>query len=120
MVNDSSGIVFELFPLAFRVLYGEPFRESFLSERLIRRTVTLSLAGKIYRKFTGEVMFSNEQTWENVDTVKWSDIQHIESPMVEFSRGISTTQDWYDSYLEPIVIISTAAVVIFLFFTIRS
>jgi len=116
----SNTIVWETYPTRTSVKYSKPFRMSFWGTRFIERFVSLSLTTTISRKQTGEVMFIGEKDWNAKDTIRWDDVNSIENLAFDITIGNKENISWMDEYVEPFVIIGTTAIVIFLFFTVRS
>lgn len=99
-----------------KVQYGDVFRSGFLGSFKVPRIINISgsyvigLNPSVGKKFN----------YSYVDTVKYSDIQDLENISYPVTRGNIPPEPLFGSILEPVVAIGTAAVVIFLFFAIRS
>jgi hypothetical protein len=91
-----------------------------LGTRYIERSVTLALSLKLSRKQTSEMIFSGEKYWSAKDTIRWDDVNTVENLSFDVTVGKKENISWMDEYVEPFVIIGTTAIVIFLFFTVRS
>jgi hypothetical protein len=98
------------------VNYGEVFRDGFLGGHFVERKIAISGS---YR-FQNEEMIVKDFSFENTDTVKFDDIQTLENSSYPFTKGNIPTEPFLSNLFEPIVAITTAAVVIALFFTVRS
>ena len=98
------------------VNYGEIFRDGFLGDHFLERKIVLSGS---YR-FQNEELKVKDFSFENIDSVKFDEIQTIENPSYPFTKGEIPSEPFLSNLFEPIVAITTAAVVIALFFTVRS
>lgn len=98
------------------VTYGEIFRDGFLGEHFIPRKIFISGS---YR-FQTKTSLSNEFYHESVDTVKYDEIQSLENSSYPFTKGEIPTEPFMSNLFEPLLAITAAAVVIALFFTVRS
>jgi hypothetical protein len=98
------------------VNYGEAFREGFLGDHFIERKISLSGS---YRIQSIELM-ANNFYYENVDTIKFDDIQSLENSSYPFTKGEIPGEPFLSNLFEPLVAVTTAAVVIALFFSVRS
>jgi beta-glucanase (GH16 family) len=98
------------------VNYGEVFRDGFLGNHFVDR--------KIY--ITGSYLINSEEMsvkdfyFESIDTVEFDEIQTLENSSYPFTQGEIPTEPFLSNLFEPLVALTTAAVVIALFFTIRS
>jgi len=98
------------------VSYGEVFRDGFLGTHFVDRKIFIS----------GSYLFNNEEMrvkdfyYESIDTVEFDKIQTLENSSYPFTQGEIPTEPFMSNLFEPLVAITTAAVVIALFFTVRS
>jgi hypothetical protein len=58
--------------------------------------------------------------YESIDTVEFDEIQTLENPSYPFTQGRIPTEPFMSNLFEPLVALTTAAVVIALFFKVRS
>lgn len=98
------------------VNYGEVFRDGFLGDHFVERKIFISGS---YRIQDDEIEIKNF-SFENIDTVKFDEIQALENSSHTFTKGEIPSEPFFSNLFEPLVAISTAAVVIALFFTVRS
>ncbi|MFI5237707.1 MAG: hypothetical protein ACHQLA_07215 [Ignavibacteriales bacterium] len=98
------------------VEYGEMFRDGFFGTHYIQRYSTIfgnylqTLPDKRKRDFEITVL----------DTVKVEDINSLENQSFPFTKGTVPAEPFLSGFAEPLIAIGTAALVIVLFFTIRS
>lgn len=98
------------------VNYGEVFRDGFLGDHFTERKIFVSGS---YR-FQDKEMMINDFYLQNIDTVKFDEIQTQENSSYPFTKGEIPSEPFLSNLFEPLVAITTAAVVIALFFTVRS
>lgn len=99
-----------------KVKYGDMFRHGFLGSFYLPRSISLSGSYGIYRDTaeTGNFNYAYK------DTVRVDSIKQIENNSYLFTKGDVPPEPFFSDLLEPIVAISTAAVAVILFFTVRS
>jgi len=97
-----------------------PRRPGLFSARLVDRTVTLALWGKIVDRTTGRLLVG--QTWREqyTDTVLVDDLEQLETPGVPATRGVLPPEGLFSSFLEPLIILGAVGVAVYLLFTSRS
>lgn len=97
------------------VQYSDMHRKSFFGYMWVKRKVELggnfSFNGRIE---PGEFLFTA------IDSVKVDDIKNIENPVYTFTVSDIPPEPFFSSLLEPAAAIGTAAVAIYLFFSVRS
>ena len=98
------------------VNYGEVFRAGFLGDHFVERKIFISGS---YRFQDKEVKIKDFY-FDNIDTVKFDEIQILENSSYPFTKGEIPSEPFLSNLFEPLVAITTAAVVIALFFTVRS
>jgi hypothetical protein len=98
------------------VNYGEVFRDGFLGDHFTARKIFLSGS---YR-FQDKEMKVKDFYFQSIDTVKFDEIQTLENSSYPFTKGEIPSEPFLSNLFEPLVAVGTAAVVIALFFTVRS
>jgi len=98
------------------VEYGELFRDGWFGTHYVERYSTIS--GNYLQAFSGDEKKEFEIT--NVDTVKVEDVKYLENDAYPFTKGSLPPEPFISGLAEPLVAIGTAAVVVVLFFVIRS
>jgi hypothetical protein len=98
------------------VEYGEMFRSGFFGTHYIQRYSTIF--GNYLQTFSDK----GKQEFEiaALDTVKVEDINSLENQSYPFTKGTVPAEPFMSGLAEPLIAIGTAALVIVLFFTIRS
>jgi len=100
------------------VNYSDLFKDGFLgSYKLTREIVYL---GNYTCTTSGKNISADHFRFTNKDSVDYEMINDIESPGLNYTRGTKPDEPMFSSLLEPAIAVCTAAVVIYLFFTVRS
>lgn len=98
------------------VNYYDIERESLFGEFLMPREVTLKGNFSISR----ENIFTKNYNYTFLDTVNVKAVSELENPSYPFTKGEMPSEPFFSSITEPVIAISSAAVAVILFFTIRS
>jgi hypothetical protein len=98
------------------VEYGEMFRSGFFGAHYIQRYSTIF--GNYLQTFSDQGIQKFEIT--RIDTIKVEDISSLENPAYPFTQASIPPEPFLSGLAEPIIAIGTAALVVVLFFTIRS
>jgi len=99
-----------------KVNYGEIFRSGFFGSYLLPRE--LEVSGNYSIKNNSFVY--KEFYYSYVDTVKVDNVKTLENSSYSFTQGNLPPEPFFSSLFEPLIAIGTAAIAVFLFFTIRS
>ncbi len=97
-----------------------PRRPGFFSDRLVDRTVTLVLWGKIVDRTTGQLLVGETWREQYTDTVLVDDLERLETPGVPATRGVLPAEGLFSSWVEPLIILGAVGVAVYLLFTSRS
>jgi hypothetical protein len=100
--------------------YSEVFSETFFGSRKVERNITLSIDVTIRVAPSGAVLFSKNFSEAHIDTIGYSVVPQLNDPSIPFTRLIHPELSFFDSILEPAIVIVASGVIIYLFFTIRS
>ena len=96
--------------------YGDIFRDGFLGDYLVPRTLSLSGSGN----FSGNTITTHNFKFTYQDTVAVDSINSLENPAYSFTHGRLPSEPFFSSIFEPVIAVGTAALAVILFFTIRS
>lgn len=100
------------------VVYSSPFRKGFWGSYKSGRTV--SLRGNFVLAEGGHVSKAENFSFARTDTVMYDDLRSLEDPSIPFTRGDIPPEPLFSTLWEPVVALGTAAVAVYLFFTVRS
>ena len=97
------------------VRYSEPEKDGFFGDFYAERTIELS----------GNFFISNQSDIKDFkltikDTINVEDVEEVENRSYPFTQGELPPEPFFSSILEPVVAIGAAAVVVILFFSVRS
>jgi hypothetical protein len=98
------------------VEYGEMFRDGWFGSHYIQRYSTIF--GNYLQTFSKEGQREFQIT--QLDTIKVEDIKYLENDSFPFAKGTVPSEPFISGFAEPLIAIGTAAVVVALFFIIRS
>jgi hypothetical protein len=117
--DRSEGATIDLAFVETAVRYGRAFRENILGERKAERTISTVISANV-RSLLAEVLFAGNLSRTSRDTISVSDIPDLENSSVPFTHGEAPEGGVFDNILAPAIILGASAVVIYLFFTVRS
>ncbi len=96
--------------------YGDIFRDGFLGEYLVPRTITLSGNGNL----SGNTITTHNFNLTFRDTVAVDSVNSYENSAYSFTHGQLPSEPFFSGIFEPVIAVGTAALAVILFFTIRS
>jgi hypothetical protein len=96
--------------------YGEMFKDGWFGSHFIQRYSTIF--GNYLQNYTEDGKRKFEIT--RLDTIKVEDIKYLDNDSFPFTKGTIPPEPFLSGLAEPLIAIGTAAVVVVLFFTIRS
>ena len=99
-----------------KVEYSDIEREGLFGEFMMPRELTLKGNFNISK----ENIFTKNFNYTFLDTVNVKAVNDIENGSYSFTKGEMPSEPFFSSITEPVIAISSAAVAIILFFTIRS
>ena len=119
--GDSAGVegYLDIIPVHLGVRYLPAFRDGLFGTAYAPRIVEGKFATSVVWK-NGTVHSATTYTEAVTDTIAVSVLASIEHPTYRAARGEPPASGFLDSLLEPIVIIGTLAVAVYLLFTVRS
>ncbi|MDY0083901.1 MAG: hypothetical protein RBR74_12025 [Ignavibacteriaceae bacterium] len=95
--------------------YSEPEKEGIFGSFYTQRTIKLS--GNYFISKNSDV---TEFVFTNKDKVKVDDVEELENRSYPFTRGDLPPEPFFSTIWEPVVAIGAAALIVILFFTVRS
>ncbi|MGA9362813.1 MAG: hypothetical protein WBW16_00410 [Bacteroidota bacterium] len=117
--GERKGATIDLGIVEMKVRYGDVFREGFLGKRRTERTISTTVSANV-RNVQNEILFVGAASRAHKDTVDVSDVAQLENSSISFTHGEPPGTDFFENVLEPAIIIGASAVVVYLFFTVRS
>ncbi len=86
----------------------------------IERKFQINLAVRVYEGSSGLVKFVDEFNEEYTDSVHVADVARIENEHYSFTQADLPEQKGIKKYIEPFIVMTTTAGIIYLFFRLRS
>jgi hypothetical protein len=100
-----------------KVEYSSPVASHIFASSDVERTIQSDYDVEIVD--SGQVRFANSYTFVFADTVRQSDIPDLETGSYTFLHGRIDPGGFLDTMLQPVLFLASAAVVVYLFFTLR-
>lgn len=100
-----------------KVSYNKIFREGLFGDYLVEREIELSGSYIISKN---KIRESDTFQYTEQDSVKYGKVNSLESSSLPFTQGNLPPEPFWKGVLEPIIAVGTAAVTVFLFFSVRS
>ena len=101
-----------------KVNYEDVIKDGLFGGYLVKRKI--SIGGSYYLSKKGNIIISNNFNYSNTDTVDYDKLKEVENPAYPFSTGDIPSIPFLSGIWEPVLALGTAAITIFLFFTVRS
>ncbi len=100
------------------VEYPEIFRNGFLGSFMVSRKINFNVDYTLEEN--GRIIDSGSFVESAVDTVEYEKVKRLENFSLPFTQGELPPEPVFSGLLEPVVAIGTAAVAVYLLFTVRS
>lgn len=113
-------IAFEMQSSRAMVHYHNMFRGSLFGEKKVERSITVEFSAKVLKNPSGKVVFAGLKQGSYHDTVAAKTIENLSSPGIRATYANLPPETFFDRIVEPLVIVGTIGVLMYLFFTIRS
>lgn len=113
--NQSRKLVYTLTNI--KTEYSEIFQNGLFGDYLTQRTITIY--SLVNYTDDGMLKFSNELICDYTDTVNVDDINFVENPSLNFTKGILPKTPVLSNLLEPILVVGTLIITVILLFTVR-
>jgi hypothetical protein len=99
-----------------KVTYGNTFRDGFLGKFKVQRNIKMSGSYVVNKN----PVYAAKFNYAISDTINYDNIREIQNSSYPVTNGEIPPEPFFSNLLEPVIAVGSAAVVIFLFFTIRS
>ncbi len=100
-----------------RVVYSSPVASHIFASSDVERTVQSDYSVEL--SDSGEVRFARSFSFVYSDTVKESEISDLETGSYDFLHGRIDPGGFLDTMMQPLLFVASAAVIVYLFFTLR-
>jgi len=101
-------------------VYSKPYDKSFLGKNYVSRSFEIELKGQIYSARTNEVLVPLDKQIQYTDEIPYGIITEIENSNYNFSKGKREDYTFWEKIYEPVLVIASVGVVVYLFFTQRT
>lgn len=118
--SDLPETILELSVKESSVFFGESFTETFLGNKKSERKVQLTVLSTLISSRDGRILSSEQITETKVDTVDLSSLEQMNNSSLPMTSYQKPTLSFFDSIVEPAIVIFSTGIAIYLFFTIRS
>jgi hypothetical protein len=102
------------------VSYDDVRRDGFFGEKVVSRTVQVAFSVKVVDRRAGTHLLVQDFSEEATDTIGLSQIQEVENPNISVTRGTLPAEGFFTSLVEPLVVLGSIAVAVYLLFHVRS
>lgn len=117
-LRDSAGLRLEFGITEARVFLEDVRRDGFLGPRMADRVIVL--AGRAKASGEGVPAAYYDVTRSLRDTVLLSAVERLETPELSFTKATMPRLGFFDSLLEPVVVLGAVGVAVYLLFAVRS
>ena len=114
------GLVLTINQFISKIEYSKPYDKTFLGKNFVARRFELELIGQIYSARTDEVIEAIDKNIKYTDEIPYGIIADIENINYSFSQGKREDYTFWEKIYEPVLVIASVGVVVYLFFTQRT
>jgi hypothetical protein len=114
------GWVIEIARFRVTIVYSDPYSNGLFGEEFTGRTVQVFLRGQLYDAQSGRIYASIDTAGVFSDEIGYGSVAEKEISDYGFTHGSRQGYSLWEVYLEPILVVSSVAVVVLLFFTQRN
>jgi hypothetical protein len=120
IIADTSNFSYPVLQFAISdmsVKYGKVFYDGFLGPKKVTRSINLELSLKITSQGAVKIIDYLSQHYQ--DTVSYDSIHLLENENVSPTKSSLPDETLIDRIISPVIITSSVAVIVYLFFTLR-
>lgn len=118
--GDSIRYDVEVGLLDYGVKYDNLRRDGILGGRFVDRIVRVRVRTRFAERASGRVLWESDADTTAVDSIAVADISGIEHPNVVATHGVVPAEGFFSGWAEPLVVVGSIVVAVFLLFSIRS
>ncbi len=121
--NSSSsfqGLVLTIDQFSIKIEYSRPYNKAFLGRNYVERRFDIHLKGQFYFLRNDEVLRPINIVSKFSDELLYGNIEDVESSNYNFSKGKREDYTFWEKIYEPVLVIASVGVVVYLFFTQRT
>jgi hypothetical protein len=117
---DSAHYRLDIGVYELRIAYANPHRTGFLGSRVVDRVGVLGLNFRLTDLSKGNVFFEGRRGGHYEDVVELSSVTRLEHPAVPATHASLPAEDFFSGLGEPLIVLGSIAIAVFLLFTVRS
>lgn len=102
------------------IRYERPRGDNVFGDRVVDRSVSLRLDAKLERCSDSMPLLVQQFSEELTDTINADQIDDVENPLIAASKGTLQPGGFFSSFLEPVLILGSVGIAVFLLFHVRS
>ena len=118
--SSFQGLVLTINQFTTNIDYTKPFEKSFLGKNYVSRRIETDLRGQFFSARTKEVKKVIDEKAQYTDDIPYSILSEVEKSNFSFSKGKREDYSFWEKIYEPVLVIASVAVVVYLFFTQRT
>lgn len=90
------------------------------TKQIIERKFIISLDVRALKDSDGKVQFFDNFTEQFTDSIEIADVEKVEQKSFSFTKSVVPINQGYKKYIEPFIVITASAGIVYLFFRLRS
>jgi hypothetical protein len=102
------------------VSYSNPRRDGLFGTKVVDRSIRLTIRGKVVDLRSESILLMKDVSRDTTDVVPLDEIERLQTQGIPMTRGEPPPEGFFDSWLEPLILIGAIAVGVYLLFTMRS
>ncbi len=102
------------------IRYEKPRGDNVFGDRVVDRRIGLGLDVKLEQRSGSGPLLVQRFDEESTDTISAAYIEFVENPLVAASKGTLQSGSFFSSFLEPVLILGSVGIAVFLLFHVRS
>jgi hypothetical protein len=118
--SSFQGLVLTITQFTTYVEYSKPFEKTFFGENFVSRRIETELRGQFYSARSDEIIKAIDKKTKYSDEIPYGIIADIENSGYSFSKGIREDYSFWEKIYEPVLVVASVGVVVYLFFTQRT
>lgn len=119
-LSSFQDLVLEVVIFNVDIDYSKPYGKALFGDSFSKREIYVELIGQLFDAKSGEIKRKIEGKRKYIDEINYDLIDTFEQSNYHFTRGKRLGYTNWEKYLEPTIILTTVALVIYLFFSQRT
>ena len=115
-----SGHIIDLLNVNVSIRYGEPYSSGLFGADRCKRDIVLKITGQIREEPSGQMIKSISKVKSFSDEIFYNNIEELETSSYSFTQGERRKYSAWDRIIEPALIVTSAVIIVLLFFTQRA